>query len=192
MATWEQTTLDKLGILQRGKQTHKPEYDPVLFENGTVPFVQVWCVNESLFVNNIRKYYNEVGLKQSKTFSKGTVCIVNSGSVADSAILEEASSLCTQLHGFNCFENVSDNLFVKYCFDFQKIKKFCQNIASAVSSSRKLTLDRILKIPFPNPPFELQQKIGKILSAYDLLIENYQRQIEEAKKQVVWKMIHTS
>ncbi|WP_370664255.1 restriction endonuclease subunit S [Candidatus Mycoplasma haematobovis] len=50
----------------------------------------------------------------------------------------------------------------------------------------------MLKIPFPNPPFELQQKIGKILSTYDLLIENYQRQIEEAKKQVVWKMIHTS
>ncbi|OAL10404.1 hypothetical protein A6V39_03140 [Candidatus Mycoplasma haematobovis] len=180
---WEEVTLDKLGNLQRGKQTHKPENDPYLFENGNIPFVQVLCIDGKLFVNNVRKYYNKFGLRQSKLFSENTVCIVNHGIVAGTSILKKPSCLCTQLHGFNSFENVSDPKFVKYCFDFGKIKRLCQNISSAVSITKKLTLNRILKISFPNPPLDIQQKIGKILSTYDLLIENYEKQIDLLKNQ---------
>ncbi|OAL10774.1 hypothetical protein A6V39_01785 [Candidatus Mycoplasma haematobovis] len=192
MATWEQTTLDKLGILQSGKKTHKPASDPVLFENGTVPFVQVWCVKNNLFVRNVEKNYNEIGKKQSRLFPASTVCITNNGRIGDASILLEDSCLADTLFGFSSFENVSDPKFMKYCFNFGKIKKLCEYVASANTGTKALTIERLKKIPFPNPPLELQQKIGKILSTYDLLIENYQSQIEEAKKQVVWKMIHTS
>lgn len=193
MTTWEQTTLDKLGKIIKGIQKHRPQYDACLFEGGTVPFLETSdCQNDRLHPNSLTKYYNKLGLLQSKLFKENTVCITNHGRIGDAVILKSPSCLNTHLFGFNSFENVSDPKFIKYCFNFEKIKKLCDTISSAVSSTKELTFDRILKIPFPNPPFELQKKIGQILSTYDLLIENYQRQIEEAKKQVVWAMIHTS
>ncbi|OAL10416.1 hypothetical protein A6V39_03200 [Candidatus Mycoplasma haematobovis] len=181
MVTWKQTTLDKLGRIQRGRQTHKPEYDPVLFENGTIPFIQMKHVTESLYVKMLL-YYNELGLKQSKLFPKDTVLITNDGRVGDSSILKESSCISTHTYGFNAFENISDTKFVKYCFNFSSIKGELKRIASS-GGHPILTVERLLKILFPNPPFELQQKIGKILSTYDLLIENYQNQIDLLKNQ---------
>ncbi|OAL10808.1 hypothetical protein A6V39_05655, partial [Candidatus Mycoplasma haematobovis] len=184
MSVWEQVSLNKLGILEKGIQKHHPQYDTCLFEGGSVPFLQTLnCQNDKLHPIELTKYYNKLGILQSKQFKKDTVCITNHGRIGDAVILKNPTCLSAHLFGFNSFKNVSDPKFIKYCFNYSKIKKLCNVISSAVSATKELTLDRILKIPFPNPPFELQQKIGKILSTYDLLIENYQRQIEEAKKQ---------
>ncbi|OAL10770.1 hypothetical protein A6V39_01765 [Candidatus Mycoplasma haematobovis] len=193
MCAWEIVTLDNLGILKSGRQVHKPEYDPSLFCEGSVPLIESQLIeNDQLFVRNVRRYYNTFGVGQSTIFEADTVCITRTGNVAKTSIIKVPSCLSSRVHGLTPFVGVSDAIFIKYSFDFSKIKKLCQNIASANTETKVLTIDRLLKILFPNPPFELQQKIGKILSTYDLLIENYQRQIEEAKKQVVWKMIHTS
>ncbi|OAL10791.1 hypothetical protein A6V39_05785, partial [Candidatus Mycoplasma haematobovis] len=181
MFTWKKTTLDKLGFVSTGKQTHKPEYDPALFCGGMVPLIESQLVEgDRFFVGNARKYYNDLGIKQSRIYEAETVCITNNGRV-NASILKVPSCLSNQLHGFNAFENISDPRFVKYCFNFSDIRRQLATISSI--GAKYLPITKLLKIPFPNPPFELQQKIGKIISTYDLLIENYQSQIEEAKKQ---------
>ncbi|AGX89271.1 hypothetical protein PRV_02715 [Mycoplasma parvum str. Indiana] len=40
----------------------------------------------------------------------------------------------------------------------------------------------ILSIKLPKPLLEVQQKIGEILSKYDLILDNHEKQIEIFKK----------
>ncbi|OAL10409.1 hypothetical protein A6V39_03165 [Candidatus Mycoplasma haematobovis] len=180
MSIWELVTLDKLGNCQLGKQFHKPKYDPCLFENGHIPFVQGQHVNGKLYVNSVEKYYNEFGLKQSLSFPGDTVCIT-SGTRIESAILKFSSCLSSDLWGFNSFELVSDPVFIKYCFNFSEIQR--QLVAISSVGRKYLSLERLFKVPFPKPLLDIQQKIGRILSTYDLLIENYEKQIDLLKNQ---------
>ncbi|OAL10405.1 hypothetical protein A6V39_03145 [Candidatus Mycoplasma haematobovis] len=179
MPDWKETTLDKLGFISRGRQTHYPKNDPNLFWKGTIPFVETQDVKEAkLFVRQIRRYYNQKGLEQGKLFPINTVCITNNANVADSALLRESSCLSCDVYGFNAYEGISCPRFIKYCFDFAPIKKECISVAQAGTTRLSLTSERLLTIKFPNLSFETQKKIGDILSAYDELIENCERQIE--------------
>ncbi|OAL10809.1 hypothetical protein A6V39_05660 [Candidatus Mycoplasma haematobovis] len=183
MSAWELATLDKLGFISRGRQTHYPKNDPNLFWKGTIPFVETQDVKEAkLFVRQIRRYYNQKGLEQGKLFPINTVCIASEGNIADSALLNKPSCLSCHVHGFNAYEGISCPRFIKYCFDFSSIKKECISVAQAGTTRLSLTSERLLTIKFPNPPFETQKKIGDILSAYDELIENHQKQTELLEK----------
>ncbi|AGX89206.1 restriction endonuclease subunit S [Mycoplasma parvum] len=179
MYKWELTTLDKLGTFNRGKQTHYPKNDPTLFENGNIPFVETQdCKSSRLFIRKVKKFYNQKGLKQGKLFPINTVCISSEGNIADSALLSKTSCLSCHIHGFNSYQGISDPKFIKYCFDFSQIKDSCLALAKSATTRLSLTTERLKIVKFPYPLFQIQQKIGDILSAYDELSENNERQIE--------------
>lgn len=183
MVGWKETTLDKLGKINRGRQTHYPKNDQNLFWKGTIPFVETQDVKEArLFVRKIRRHYNQKGLEQGKLFPINTVCITNNANVADSALLRESSCLSCDVHGFNAYEGIAWPRFIKYCFDFPPIKKECIAVAQSGTTRLSLTSERLLTIKFPNPSFQTQNKIADILSAYDELIENHEKQIEILEK----------
>ncbi|ADX98321.1 restriction endonuclease subunit S [Mycoplasma suis] len=174
---WEWVTLDKLGTFHRGKQTHYPKNDRTLFEGGTIPFIETQdCKSSRLFIKDVRKFYNQKGLQQGRLFPKNTVCISNNGNVADSAILDSQSCLSCDVHGFNSFSGISDPFFIKYCFDFSKVKNTCISLAKSATTRLSLTTERLKIVEFPYPIYEIQQKIGSILSSRDLLIENNEMQ----------------
>ncbi|OAL10790.1 hypothetical protein A6V39_05780 [Candidatus Mycoplasma haematobovis] len=183
MHSWDWVSLDKLGFISRGRQTHYPKNDPNLFWKGTIPFVETQDVKEAkLFVRQIRRYYNQKGLEQGKLFPINTVCIASEGNIADSSLLNIPSCLSCHVHAFKAYEGIACPRFIKYCFDFSSIKKECISVAQSGTTRLSLTSERLLTIKFPNPSFETQKKIGDILSAYDELIENHQRQIEILEK----------
>lgn len=86
---WTWATLPQLGEFGRGKSKHRPRNDPKLYTDGKYPFLQTGAVRASR--GRIKEYdtmYNDFGLKQSKLWPVGTVCITIAANIAESGILE--------------------------------------------------------------------------------------------------------
>ena len=77
--------------------------------------------------------------------------------------------------GFVPHKDVANVKYVKYCFDI--LKKDCQQISQGTAQDN-LSWKKLSTIKFPCPPLEVQNRIATILSRYDSLIENYQKQIK--------------
>lgn len=172
---WEYVTLDKLGTVSRGKSKHRPRNDPSLF-GGEYPFIQTSDVkNATFYITDYTDTYNEKGLLQSKLWEPNTLCITIAANIADTAILGIKACFPDSVMGFIPFEDVSDVRYVKYSFDMlqTRMKQISQGAAQDNLSWQKLS-----SITFPKPPYETQKKIADYLFAYEMLIENNQKQIK--------------
>ena len=182
--SWEQKCLDELGAISRGKSKHRPRNDPSLFD-GQYPFIQTADVkNANFYITEYLQTYNEKGLAQSKLWKKGTLCITIAANIADTGILGIDACFPDSIMGFVPYEDKSDVRYVKYCFDI--LQKQCQQISQGATQDN-LSWEKLSTIKFPAPPIDVQKQIADILSAYDDLIENNQKQIkllEEAAQRI--------
>ena len=172
---WEKKTLDRLGCVSRGKSKHRPRNDPRLF-GGQYPFIQTADVkNANFYITEYSDTYNEVGLAQSKLWDIGTLCITIAANIADTGILGIPACFPDSIMGFIPYDGISDVRFVKYCFDM--LQRDCKQISQGTAQDN-LSWQKLSTIEFPAPPIETQRRIADILSAYDGLIENNQKQIK--------------
>lgn len=172
---WEYVTLDKLGSVSRGRSKHRPRNDKTLF-GGKYPFIQTSDVKAAeLYLTDYTETYNDRGLEQSKLWEAGTLCITIAANIADTAILGIDACFPDSVMGFIPFDGISNVKFVKYAFDI--LQKDCQKISQGTAQDN-LSWKKLSTIKFPAPPIEVQNKIVDILSAYDDLIENNQKQIK--------------
>lgn len=172
---WEYVTLDKLGSISRGKSKHRPRNDKALF-GGKYPFIQTADVKAAeLYLTEFSETYNERGLEQSKLWKAGTLCITIAANIADTAILGIDACFPDSIMGFIPYEGVSNVKFVKYAFDI--LQQDCQKISQGTAQDN-LSWKKLSTIKFPAPPIEVQDRIVNILSAYDDLIDNNQKQIK--------------
>ena len=173
--SWERKTLDQLGMVSRGRSKHRPRDDESLY-GGIYPFIQTADVKRSNFyITEYSQTYNERGLAQSKLWRAGTLCFTIAANIADSAILGIDACFPDSIMGFIPYEGVSDVRFVKYCFDV--LQQQCKQISQGATQDN-LSWEKLSTIKFPAPDYKTQQKIADILSAYDNLIENNQKQIK--------------
>lgn len=173
--SWEKKTLDQLGSVARGKSKHRPRNDERLF-GGDYPFIQTADVKESgLYLTNYSQTYNEFGLKQSKLWPAGTLCITIAANIAETAILGMDACFPDSIMGFLPFEGISDVRYVKYCFDM--LQRECKQISQGTTQDN-LSWEKLSTITFLVPSYDQQVKIADILSAYDDLIENNKKQIK--------------
>ena len=81
------TTLGNLGSLERGVSKHRPRNAPELF-GGPYPFIQTGEIKASdRIIREHRRTYSEIGLRQSKLWPQGTLCITIAANIAETAIL---------------------------------------------------------------------------------------------------------
>lgn len=173
--SWEKKRLDELGSVSRGRSKHRPRNDQSLF-GGDYPFIQTADVkNANFYITEYTQTYNEKGLSQSKLWDKGTLCITIAANIADTAILGIDACFPDSIMGFKPYKGVSDVRYVKYLFDI--LQKECQQISQGATQDN-LSWEKLSTIKFTAPPFEIQEKIADILSNYDNLIENNQKQIK--------------
>ena len=181
---WAEKTLYELGTVSRGRSKHRPRDDPSLY-GGKYPFIQTADVkNANFYISDYAQTYNETGLEQSKLWNPGTLCITIAANIAETGILSIDACFPDSIMGFIPYEGVSDVRFVKYSFDVLK-KKFQQ--ISQGTAQDNLSWEKLSTIKFPTPSLDIQRKIADILSAYDNLIENNQKQIrllEEAARRL--------
>ena len=175
MSEWKKVSLSEMGIVSRGKSKHRPRNDTRLY-GGRYPFIQTGDIGAAgLYVTDYSQTYNEEGLAQSKLWEKNTLCITIAANIADTALLAFPACFPDSIMGFVPHKDVANVKYVKYCFDI--LKKDCQQISQGTAQDN-LSWKKLSTIKFPCPPLEVQNRIATILSRYDLLIENYQKQIK--------------
>ena len=175
MSEWKKVSLSEMGIVSRGKSKHRPRNDARLY-GGRYPFIQTGDIGAAgLYVTDYSQTYNEEGLAQSKLWEKNTLCITIAANIADTALLAFPACFPDSIMGFVPHKDVANVKYVKYCFDI--LKKDCQQISQGTAQDN-LSWKKLSTIKFPCPPLEVQNRIASILSRYDSLIENYQKQIK--------------
>lgn len=179
-AGWKEVILEDLGFVGRGKSKHRPRNADFLY-GDKYPFIQTADVKAADYkITSYSQMYSEAGLKQSKLWNEGTLCITIAANIADAAILGIKACFPDSIIGFVADEKKSDVRFVKYSFDLlqKRIKKISQGTAQDNLSMAKLRTIKLLV-----PSLKTQRKIAQILSAYDDLIENNLRRIALLEEQ---------
>jgi len=181
--TWEITSLSELGTFSRGKSKHRPRNDAKLFEGGTYPLVQTGDVKAAnLYITKNDSYYNDFGLKQSKLWPAGTLCITIAANIAETAILSYPMCFPDSIVGFNANPEKSSELFVYYFFEY--IKKEIQKSASG-SIQDNINIDYLSKMRIKVPEKDYQDKIVEVLSSIDkkiLLNNQINQELEDMAK----------
>lgn len=162
---WNENKLSDLGVFSRGKSKHRPRNDERLFAGGKYPFIQTGDIKEAnLYIKNHTQEYGEFGLKQSKLWNKGTLCITIAANIAETAILSYPACFPDSVVGFNAYESQSSEIFMYYVFEY--IKASIQNAASG-SIQDNINIDYLTTLNFKIPEKNYQDMIVALLGAID-------------------------
>jgi type I restriction enzyme, S subunit len=185
MEGWKEYKLNELGKVNRGKSRCRPRNEPSLY-GGEYPFIQTGDIKAANFyIKEFSQTYNEKGLKQSKLWKKGTLCITIAANIAETAILDIDACFPDSIIGFVADATKADVRFIKYHFDLLKLH--LQSISLGTTQDN-LSQEKLLKFTFTVPEdVKKQTQIADILSSYDEKIEiNYKKikQIEETAREL--------
>ena len=168
----------------RGKSKHRPRNDPSLY-GGDIPFIQTGDIRNA--AHNIQEYsqtYSELGLKQSKLWPKGTLCITIAANIAETSILGFDACFPDSVIGFVANPEETSSSYVEYLLSSIKTQLEEKGQGSAQSNINLGTFQN-LKLPFP--PITEQERIVALLDKFELLTnsitEGLPREIELRQKQ---------
>lgn len=185
---WKQTKIKYFATVQRGKFTHRPRNDPMLY-NGLYPFIQTGDVSQaSKYLNNYQQTLNEKGLKVSKMFSKGTLLITIAANIGDVAILNFDSCFPDSIIGINTFSETSNEYLYYLLMSLkQNILKYAK-----INTQMNINEETIRPVRVPIPPENEQkiilEKINETENVNKLFKENLIREIsklEEYKRIII-------
>ena len=166
---WIWASLSYIGELNRGKSKHRPRNDPKLY-NGDYPFVQTGDIRyANKFISNYSQTYNEIGLKQSRLWPKGTLCITIAANIADTAILNFDACFPDSIVGF--IPNISSNIFfIEY---FLRTAKENLDRYAPATAQKNINLKILSELLIPLPPKieqdEIVNELDRIFSVIDKL-----------------------
>ena len=147
---WIMSILSDLGTLERGVSKHRPRNDPILL-GGKYPLIQTGDVaNSFTYIKKYTQTYSEVGLRQSKMWKKGTLCITIAANIANTSILSFDACFPDSIVGFVPNRN-TDVLFIHYLFTF--IQGGLERNAPQ-SAQKNINLDILKKLKVISPPLD--------------------------------------
>ena len=165
---WVWTTLPQIGELNRGKSKNRPRNAPFLY-GGRYPFVQTGDIRQA---NGLIRHYNltysEEGLKQSRLWPAGTLCITIAANIADTAILGFNACFPDSMVGFLPERGQCNIYFVE--FFLRTAKEDLERYAPATAQKNiNLAILKDLAIPFPSLAEQniIAQEIDRYLSVAD-------------------------
>ena len=160
---WKQYRLKQLGYFGRGISKHRPRNAPELL-NGPYPLIQTGDVsNSDLYINSYSSTYSELGLKQSKMWPSGTLCITIAANIAQTSILTFDACFPDSVVGFIA-NNMTNNIFMHYWFGF--LQKIIDSKATQVAQ-KNINLQILSELDVITPPIELQNKFAQIVEQID-------------------------
>jgi type I restriction enzyme S subunit len=168
----------------RGKSKHRPRNDARLY-GGNIPFIQTGDIrNASHIITAYTQTYSDFGLKQSKLWPKGTLCITIAANIAETSILGFDSCFPDSVIGFIADPEKTSSSYVEYLLSSLKSKLQAKSTGSAQDNLNLATFEN-LRLPFP--PLAEQEGIVSVLRKFEDLInsisEGLSREIELRQKQ---------
>lgn len=192
---WQKYRTIELGQMQRGKSKHRPRDDEKLY-GGAYPFIQTGDIKKAnLYIKEYERTYSNYGLSQSKLWSKGTLCITIAANIAETAILGLNACFPDSVIGWISNEKITNNIFIKYYFDFYKTQLKRLSVGGA---QENLNLDKLENVYFHIPTLPEQNDITNLLTKIDELIETQikiielkQSLIKDIEDKLLWKSAST-
>ena len=155
--------LENLGMLKRGKSKHRPRNAPELL-NGPYPLIQTGDVsNSDTYITKYTSTYSEFGLKQSKLWKKGTLCITIAANIAETAILTFDACFPDSVVGFIPNGQIT-TLFIHNWFKF--LQPILEENAPSVAQ-KNLNVETLGKVKVIVPPIELQNEFAAFVEQVD-------------------------
>ena len=180
---YELKPLGKVAIVKRGKSKHRPRNAPELF-GGKYPFIQTGDVRAAngRIVKEYTDTYSEFGLKQSKLWPKGTLCLTIAANIADTAFLGFDACFPDSVVGITSDPNVLNLDYVN--FYIQKIKQEIEGKASATAQKNiNVEFLEALEIPMPKPSQQVKiiHDIESRLSVCEKIVETIENSMLQAE-----------
>ena len=176
---WEEKRLGDIAKVGRGKSKHRPRNDKILF-GGKYPFVQTGDIKKAkLYLTNFTQTYSEEGLKQSKLWKKGTLCITIAANIAENTILGIDACFPDSIIGIECLPDKVITLYLKNYLDF--LKREFEKLAEGLAQDN-LNLEKLFSLIFKLPILEEQEEISSFLSSVDTKIEKIEKKVELLKQ----------
>lgn len=157
---WAWATLPQLGEFGRGKSKHRPRNDPRLY-GGPYPFVQTGIVaNSDGEITAYDQTYSELGLRQSKLWPEGTLCITIAANIAKTGVLNFAGCFPDSIVGVAPADGVNPRFLDLVIRTLQSGIE-----ADAPATAQKnINLETLETIAIPLPPTAEQAEIVKSMA----------------------------
>jgi len=172
---WPVVSLSSLGKLDRGVSKHRPRNAPELL-GGPYPLIQTGDIaNSDGYIRSFRTTYSELGLRQSRLWPAGTLCITIAANIAETAILKMPACFPDSVVGFLA-EEAHSTEYIRFWFGF--IRQSLEEQAPEVAQKNiNLAILRELKLPLP--PLPLQQEFARRIQAIDRLKSLHRQSLAE-------------
>lgn len=162
---WKLVKLETLGELDRGRSKHRPRNASHLF-GGVYPFVQTGDVaNSAGYIRGYKQTYSEAGLKQSKLWCQGTLCITIAANIAKTGVLTFNACFPDSVVGFSPNKRTNTE-FIQQWFSFKQ--KNLEETAPE-SAQKNINLEILRGLDVPLPPLELQENFAHIVQRFERL-----------------------
>lgn len=172
---WEIDKLGKLGELNRGVSKHRPRNDASLL-NGAYPLIQTGEVsNTDLYIKSYKNTYSELGLKQSRLWKSGTLCITIAANIAQTSILTFDACFPDSIVGFNSYKK-TNQIFIHFWFSF--FQRILEEQAPYVAQ-KNINLKILNNLNVIVPPIELQNRFASFVQHVDKLKSEVQKSINQ-------------
>lgn len=160
---WVWCRLGEVGDFQRGHSKHRPRNDVRLFKNGEYPLVQTGDVSQSkrngFLINSYSSQYNDFGLRQSKLWEKGSLCITIAANIAEVGILNIDACVPDSVVVFVPLSDFNVRFLLYYFLVFrERIEQY-----APATAQKNINLGIIEGLIFPLPSFEMQTKIVELV-----------------------------
>ena len=153
---WGWATMPQLGELNRGKSKHRPRDDKKLY-GGPYPFIQTGDVRKSQgTITGYNQTYSEFGLKQSRLWPAGTLCITIAANIAETGILKLAACFPDSVVGFLIENGETTTQYVEYFIRTarEKLERF-----APATAQKNINLEVLEAVAVPLPPLAEQLRI---------------------------------
>ena len=180
---WEIVDLKQVCEVKRGKSKHRPRNAPELY-SGNYPFIQTGDIRNANggYIKRHTQTYSEIGLAQSKLWTKGTLCITIAANIGETAILDFDACFPDSVVGLLSKNEILFNKYLNYFFI--SFKQKLEELAPA-TAQKNINVDILEKVNIPLAPFEEQhqivQEIESRLSVADKMEESIAQSLQQAE-----------
>lgn len=164
---WPTVKFSDVGTLDRGKSKHRPRNDPSLL-GGDYPLIQTGDVaNSKGYIRTFKSTYSKLGLKQSRMWSSGTLCITIAANIAKTGILTFDACFPDSVVGFSPNQHTTVE-YVQHWLGFLQ-KTLEEGAPESAQKNINLAILRDLDIPLPS--FDLQREFSGLVKNIMMLVE---------------------
>ena len=172
---WALVPFGDVGTLDRGVSKARPRNAPDLL-GGPYPLIQTGDVaNCDGYIRQYTATYSEAGLRQSKLWPAGTLCITIAANIGKTGILTFAACFPDSVVGFNAAQAPTVE-YVRVWLSF--LQKALED-AAPESAQKNINLAILRSLIIPVPPLALQQTFATRIEAVEALKTTHRAALAE-------------